>query len=84
MRFIHVSESRVKALINAVCLQRAPHGFQNNMKVEVVDRRNPMLIRVASIVDTEDYRVKVSQRKTQTRASHLSCLSEGHFKNGAF
>lgn len=30
------------------------------MKVEVVDRRNPMLIRVASIVDTEDYRVKVS------------------------
>uniref|UniRef100_A0A8C9SQA9 L3MBTL histone methyl-lysine binding protein 4 n=1 Tax=Scleropages formosus TaxID=113540 RepID=A0A8C9SQA9_SCLFO len=40
------------------CL-RAPHRFQVNMKLEAVDRRNPMLIRVATIVDVEDYRVKV-------------------------
>ncbi|XP_035768009.1 lethal(3)malignant brain tumor-like protein 4 [Neolamprologus brichardi] len=38
---------------------RAPHGFQVNHKLEAVDRRNPMLIRVATVTDTEDYRVKV-------------------------
>ncbi|NWX21072.1 LMBL3 protein, partial [Aegotheles bennettii] len=35
------------------------HGFQKNMKLEVVDKRNPVFIRVATIVDTDDYRVKV-------------------------
>lgn len=40
-------------------LQRPPHGFQIGMKVEAVDKRNPMLIRVATIVDTEDHRLKV-------------------------
>ncbi|XP_063055254.1 lethal(3)malignant brain tumor-like protein 4 isoform X1 [Engraulis encrasicolus] len=39
--------------------QRPPHGFQLGMKVEAVDRRNPMLIRVATISDAEDHRVKV-------------------------
>lgn len=29
------------------------------MKVEAVDKRNPMLIRVATVVDTEDHRLKV-------------------------
>lgn len=29
------------------------------MKVEAVDKRNPMLIRVATIADTEDHRLKV-------------------------
>uniref|UniRef100_A0A1A8L410 L(3)mbt-like 4 n=2 Tax=Nothobranchius pienaari TaxID=704102 RepID=A0A1A8L410_9TELE len=38
---------------------RAPHGFQVNYRLEAVDRRNPMLIRVATVTDTEDYRVKV-------------------------
>ncbi|KAG7488690.1 hypothetical protein MATL_G00037020 [Megalops atlanticus] len=42
----------------AFCM-RASHRFQVNMKLEAVDRRNPMLIRVATIVDTEDYRVKI-------------------------
>ncbi|XP_073686882.1 lethal(3)malignant brain tumor-like protein 4 isoform X2 [Garra rufa] len=37
----------------------SPHGFQTHMKLEAVDRRNPMLIRVATIADIEDYRVKV-------------------------
>ncbi|NXW93235.1 LMBL3 protein, partial [Alopecoenas beccarii] len=35
------------------------HGFQKNMKLEVVDKRNPIFIRVATIVDTDDYRIKV-------------------------
>ncbi|NWI66403.1 LMBL3 protein, partial [Todus mexicanus] len=34
-------------------------GFQKNMKLEVVDKRNPVFIRVATIVDTDDYRIKV-------------------------
>ncbi|XP_047205583.1 lethal(3)malignant brain tumor-like protein 4 isoform X2 [Girardinichthys multiradiatus] len=38
---------------------RAPHGFQLNHRLEAVDRRNPMLIRVATVTDTEDYRVKI-------------------------
>ncbi|XP_059183032.1 lethal(3)malignant brain tumor-like protein 4 isoform X2 [Centropristis striata] len=38
---------------------RAPHGFQVNQKLEAVDRRNPMLIRVATVTETEDYTVKV-------------------------
>ncbi|XP_036375276.1 lethal(3)malignant brain tumor-like protein 4 [Megalops cyprinoides] len=42
----------------AFCM-RSPHVFQLNVKLEAVDRRNPMLVRVATIVDTEDYRVKV-------------------------
>uniref|UniRef100_A0A8C1QSR7 L3MBTL histone methyl-lysine binding protein 4 n=1 Tax=Cyprinus carpio TaxID=7962 RepID=A0A8C1QSR7_CYPCA len=39
--------------------ERSPHGFQTHMKLEAVDRRNPMLIRVATVADTEDHRVKV-------------------------
>uniref|UniRef100_A0AAZ3Q590 L3MBTL histone methyl-lysine binding protein 4 n=1 Tax=Oncorhynchus tshawytscha TaxID=74940 RepID=A0AAZ3Q590_ONCTS len=42
----------------AFCM-RAPHSFQVNMKLEAVDRRNPMLVRVATVSDTEDYRVKI-------------------------
>ncbi|XP_062255063.1 lethal(3)malignant brain tumor-like protein 4 isoform X1 [Platichthys flesus] len=38
---------------------RPPHGIQFGMKVEAVDKRNPMLIRVSTIVDTEDHRLKI-------------------------
>ncbi|MEJ1281662.1 L3MBTL4 histone methyl-lysine binding protein [Cricetulus griseus] len=38
---------------------RAPHGFLPNMKLEAVDKRNPRLIRVATIIDVDDHRVKV-------------------------
>ncbi|XP_040921535.1 lethal(3)malignant brain tumor-like protein 4 [Toxotes jaculatrix] len=38
---------------------RAPHGFQVDHRLEAVDRRNPMLIRVATVTDTDDYRVKI-------------------------
>uniref|UniRef100_A0A672UVD0 SAM domain-containing protein n=1 Tax=Strigops habroptila TaxID=2489341 RepID=A0A672UVD0_STRHB len=47
----------------AFCLhplfQRPAHGFQVNMKLETVDRRNPILIRVATIVDKDDHRIKI-------------------------
>lgn len=47
-----------------MCLifQRPLHGFQAGMKLEAVDKRNPMLIRVATISDTDDHRVKVNAR----------------------
>ncbi|KAK6491918.1 lethal(3)malignant brain tumor-like protein 3 isoform X1 [Huso huso] len=38
---------------------RPAHGFLVNMKLEAVDKRNPMLLRVATVVDAEDYRIKV-------------------------
>ncbi|KAK6474192.1 lethal(3)malignant brain tumor-like protein 4 isoform X1 [Huso huso] len=39
--------------------QRPPHGFQENMKLEAVDKRNPMLIRVSTIAATEEHRLKI-------------------------
>lgn len=44
----------------AVPPQRPPHSFLVNMKLEAVDRRNPALIRVASVEDVEDHRIKVA------------------------
>ncbi|XP_032565653.1 lethal(3)malignant brain tumor-like protein 4 isoform X3 [Chiroxiphia lanceolata] len=38
---------------------RPAHGFQVNMKLEAVDRRNPILIRVATIVDKDNHRIKI-------------------------
>ncbi|XP_072259829.1 lethal(3)malignant brain tumor-like protein 1 isoform X3 [Pyxicephalus adspersus] len=38
---------------------RPPHGFNVNMKLEAVERRSPSLIRVASVVDVEECRIKV-------------------------
>lgn len=39
--------------------QRPPHSFLVNMKLEAVDRRTPSFIRVASVEDVEDHRIKV-------------------------
>ncbi|ROL44021.1 Lethal(3)malignant brain tumor-like protein 3 [Anabarilius grahami] len=38
---------------------KPPHSFQPNMKLEVVDKRNPVLIRVATVVDTDDHRLRI-------------------------
>uniref|UniRef100_A0AAR2JF78 SAM domain-containing protein n=1 Tax=Pygocentrus nattereri TaxID=42514 RepID=A0AAR2JF78_PYGNA len=38
---------------------RPPHSFQLNMKLEVVDKRNPMLIRVATVAETDEHRIKI-------------------------
>ncbi len=40
--------------------QRPPAGFQPYMKLEVVDKRNPSLIRVATIVEVEGHRIKIN------------------------
>ena len=33
--------------------------FEVGMRVEVVDKRNPVLIRVASICEVEDFQIKI-------------------------
>ncbi|XP_049627118.1 lethal(3)malignant brain tumor-like protein 3 [Suncus etruscus] len=38
---------------------KPPHGFQKKMKLEVIDKRNPMFIRVATVAETDDHRIKV-------------------------
>uniref|UniRef100_A0A8C2BXF9 L3MBTL histone methyl-lysine binding protein 3 n=1 Tax=Cyprinus carpio TaxID=7962 RepID=A0A8C2BXF9_CYPCA len=38
---------------------KPPHSFQLNMKLEVVDKRNPALIRVATVVHTDDHRLRI-------------------------
>ncbi|XP_047016353.1 lethal(3)malignant brain tumor-like protein 1 isoform X1 [Ictalurus punctatus] len=38
---------------------RPPHGFQVNMKLEVVDKRSPALIRVASVQEVDTHRIKI-------------------------
>ncbi|KAG9493035.1 hypothetical protein GDO78_001128 [Eleutherodactylus coqui] len=38
---------------------RPPHGFLPQMKLEAVDKRNPMLIRVCTIVEIEENRIKL-------------------------
>ncbi|KAL0985413.1 hypothetical protein UPYG_G00156560 [Umbra pygmaea] len=35
------------------------HGFHAGMKLEAVDKRNPMLIRVATIAEVEDHRLRI-------------------------
>ncbi|XP_035981570.1 lethal(3)malignant brain tumor-like protein 4 isoform X2 [Fundulus heteroclitus] len=55
----YLQETASSAAPTAAFTLRAPHGFQVNHRLEAVDRRNPMLIRVATVTDTEDYRVKI-------------------------
>ncbi|XP_071340304.1 lethal(3)malignant brain tumor-like protein 4 isoform X2 [Trachinotus anak] len=55
----YLQETGSTAAPSSAFTLRAPHGLQVNHRLEAVDRRNPMLIRVATVTDTEDYRVKV-------------------------
>ncbi|XP_039271811.2 lethal(3)malignant brain tumor-like protein 4 [Styela clava] len=39
--------------------KREKHGLRTGMKLEVVDPRNPILIRVATIIDMSEFRIKI-------------------------
>ena len=41
------------------CLQRPPPSFQVNQKLEAVDKRNPSLVRAATIVEVNEHRVRL-------------------------
>uniref|UniRef100_A0A3Q1IJI2 SAM domain-containing protein n=1 Tax=Anabas testudineus TaxID=64144 RepID=A0A3Q1IJI2_ANATE len=55
----YLQETGSAAAPSSAFTLRAPHGFQVNHRLEAVDRRNPMLIRVATVTDTDDYKIKV-------------------------
>ncbi|XP_076405944.1 lethal(3)malignant brain tumor-like protein 4 isoform X2 [Peromyscus maniculatus bairdii] len=55
----YLEATQTNAMPAGVFNTRAPHGFLPNMKLEAVDRRNPRLIRVATIIDVDEYRVKI-------------------------
>lgn len=46
--------------ISLLVLQRPPHSFQPQMKLEAVDKRSPGLIRVATVEEVETHRIKVA------------------------
>ncbi|KAM4691243.1 lethal(3)malignant brain tumor-like protein 1 isoform 2-T2 [Rhinophrynus dorsalis] len=55
----YLSETGSTAVPVRAFHMRPPHGFKVNMRLEAVDRRSPSLIRVASVVDVEECRIKV-------------------------
>ncbi|XP_017913381.1 PREDICTED: lethal(3)malignant brain tumor-like protein 1 isoform X3 [Capra hircus] len=55
----YLEETRASAVPAWAFKVRPPHSFLVNMKLEAVDRRNPALIRVASVEDVEDHRIKL-------------------------
>nr|XP_031543660.1 lethal(3)malignant brain tumor-like protein 1 isoform X5 [Vicugna pacos] len=55
----YLEETGASAVPSWAFKVRPPHGFLVNMKLEAVDRRNPALIRVASVEDVEDHRIKL-------------------------
>ncbi|XP_055466097.1 lethal(3)malignant brain tumor-like protein 4 [Psammomys obesus] len=55
----YLRATQAKAVPAKAFNTRPPHGFLPNMKLEAVDKRNPRLIRVATIVDADDHRVKI-------------------------
>ncbi|XP_024114461.1 lethal(3)malignant brain tumor-like protein 4 isoform X3 [Oryzias melastigma] len=55
----YLQETGSTAAPSSAFTEKASHEFQVNQKLEAVDCRNPMLIRVATITDIEDYKVKI-------------------------
>ncbi|MBZ3883110.1 Lethal(3)malignant brain tumor-like protein 1 [Sciurus carolinensis] len=55
----YLEETGTSAVPSWAFKVRPPHSFLVNMKLEAVDRRNPALIRVASVEDVEDHRIKL-------------------------
>lgn len=54
----HLS-SGILLTLALLMFQRPPHGFLPSMRLEAVDRRNPRLIRVATVIDVDEQRLKV-------------------------
>nr|DBA33667.1 TPA: hypothetical protein GDO54_001313 [Pyxicephalus adspersus] len=55
----HLEKTGAQAAPARAFKVRPPHGFQPQMKLEAVDKRNPMLIRVCTIVEREENRIKL-------------------------
>ncbi|XP_030205242.1 lethal(3)malignant brain tumor-like protein 4 isoform X1 [Gadus morhua] len=55
----YLEQTKSSAAPSSAFTPRAPHGFQVGHKLEAVDGRNPMLIRVATVTETDAHRVKI-------------------------
>ncbi|KAL4646386.1 lethal(3)malignant brain tumor-like protein 1 isoform X1 [Arapaima gigas] len=55
----YLEETGSTAVASEAFKVRPPHGFQVQMKVEAVDKRNPALIRVATVEDVDTHRIKI-------------------------
>ncbi|XP_010883045.1 lethal(3)malignant brain tumor-like protein 4 isoform X2 [Esox lucius] len=55
----YMEETGTQAAPARAFKQRPCHGFHAGMKLEAVDKRNPMLIRVATIAEVEDHRLRI-------------------------
>ncbi|KAJ8004929.1 hypothetical protein DPEC_G00141390 [Dallia pectoralis] len=55
----YMEETMTQAAPARAFKQRPCHGFQAGMKLEAVDKRNPMLIRVTTIAEVEDHRLRI-------------------------
>ncbi|XP_055994412.1 lethal(3)malignant brain tumor-like protein 4 [Sorex fumeus] len=55
----YLKATQTKAVPAKGFKRRFTHGFLPNMKLEVVDKRNPRLIRVATILDVDNQRLKI-------------------------
>lgn len=56
----YLSETESTSVPSRFFRPRLPHLFKAGMKLEVVDRRVPFLIRVATIVDVKPHKVRIS------------------------
>ncbi|XP_049626846.1 lethal(3)malignant brain tumor-like protein 4 [Suncus etruscus] len=55
----YLKTTQTKAVPAKGFKRRLSHGFLSNMKLEVVDKRNPRLIRVATILDVDNQQLKI-------------------------
>ncbi|NXS56828.1 LMBL3 protein, partial [Brachypteracias leptosomus] len=53
----YLEETNSQAVPARAFKLRPPHGFQVNMKLEAVDKRNPVLIRVATVANKDNHRL---------------------------
>ncbi|KAF2359732.1 Mbt repeat, partial [Trinorchestia longiramus] len=55
----YLRETNTSAVPAKALKPRQPKDFKKDMKLEVVDKRNPMLVRVATISEVYNYQIKI-------------------------
>ncbi|KAA0192783.1 hypothetical protein HAZT_HAZT002382 [Hyalella azteca] len=55
----YLRETNSSAVPAKAFISRTPRSFKKDMKLEVVDKRNPMLVRVATVAEVYNYQVKI-------------------------
>ncbi|KAH3775648.1 uncharacterized protein LOC127844401 [Dreissena polymorpha] len=55
----YLTKTKSQAVPPRAFKPRQPVAFEAGMKVEVVDKRNPLLVRVATVTETDEFQVKI-------------------------